>query len=63
VPRMYPWSAANLRNGIKDWKEITPQPVQKAVEALRRNFEEQAWEIGEIMRQGCYPALHKGLGK
>jgi len=57
------WSPSRLRNGVKNWKEITPGPLQKAIEALRRNFEESTWKISEIMRQGCYPALHRGMGK
>jgi hypothetical protein len=56
-------ASSPLRSGIEDWKEITPPPLQKAIEALRRNFEKQAWNVGAIMRRGCYPALHKGLAK
>lgn len=53
-------SPEHLRNGVNDWKEITPESLRKAVEALRKKFSESAWKVGEIMRQGCYPALHNG---
>ena len=55
------WSPAELRNGVDDWKEITPGPLHKAVAALRRKFATNAWKAGEIMRQGCHPALHRGM--
>lgn len=61
MPRLYLWSASRLRNGVEDWKEITPEPLRRAVEALRRKFAECAWKVGEIMRQGCHPALHCGM--
>ena len=54
------WSPSELRRGVKDWEEITPAPLRKAVGALRRSFAESAWKAGEIMRQGCHPALHRG---
>ena len=55
------WSPLVLRNGVNNWKEVTPEPLQKAVEALRRKFAENAWKAGEIMRTGCHPALHRGM--
>lgn len=55
------WSPDRLRDGVKDWKEITPEPLQRAVDALRRKFAENTWKAGEIMRQGCHPALHGGM--
>lgn len=55
------WSPSELRNGVKNWKEITPEPLHKAIEALRRKFAENAWKAGEIMRQGCHPGLHRGM--
>jgi hypothetical protein len=60
VPGTYyfPFSASELREGLADWKEITPQPIQKAIEALRVNFGDKAFAVGEIMRTRCYPALH-----
>jgi len=57
---LYLYSASKLRNGVEDWREITPQPLQRAVEAVRKDFEEQSWKFGEIMKTGCYPALRKG---
>jgi hypothetical protein len=59
----YFWCASELRSGVKDWKEITPQSVQKAVDALRRRFKEQAWKVAYIMGDGCYPALHLGMSE
>ena len=60
MPRLHLWSESRLRNGVNDWKEITPQPLQRAVEALRRNFQQHERKIDLIMMQGCNPALHKG---
>lgn len=57
------WSPSALRSGVKHWKEITPEPLHKAIEALRRKFAENAWKAGEIMRQGCHPALHPGMAE
>lgn len=57
------WSPASLRNGVDDWKQITPEPLHKAVEALRREFATNTWKAGEIMRQGCHPALHRGMAE
>lgn len=56
----YLYSASRLRNGIEDWKEITPRPVRRSVEAVRRNFDEQSWKVSEIMGRACNPALRKG---
>jgi hypothetical protein len=61
VPRERHWSAANLRNGIEDWRQITPQSLQEAVGVLRKNFATQAWKVSQIMTTGCHPALRKGL--
>jgi hypothetical protein len=55
------WSPARLRNGVHDWEEITPEPLRSAIAALRREFATNAWKVGEIMRQGSHPALHKGM--
>lgn len=53
---------SRLPNGVEDWKEITPQPLQDAVGALRKSFDEQAFVIHHIMTNGCRPALRQGLG-
>jgi hypothetical protein len=55
------WSNAKLRNGVSNWKDITPEPLHKAIAALRKEFATNAWKAGEIMRQGCHSALHKGM--
>jgi hypothetical protein len=60
---VYLCSAPRLRNGVEDWKDITPQPFQRAVEALRKDFKKQAWKVSHIMTRGCHPALHKGLAE
>jgi hypothetical protein len=57
---MFHWSPSELRAGVKDWKDITAEPLQNAVGALRKKFEENCWKAGEIMRHGCYAALHPG---
>ena len=59
---LYLCSPSRLRNGVEDWKEITPQALQEAVGALRKGFAEEAWKISYIMRNGCRPALRRGLG-
>jgi hypothetical protein len=59
---VYLCSASRLRNGVEDWKEITPQPLQDAVAALRKSFAQQAFVVRQIMTNGCRPALRQGLG-
>jgi hypothetical protein len=58
---VYFWSASRLRNGVEDWREITPQALQDAVKALRKNLAEQAFVDHHIMTNGCRPALRRGL--
>lgn len=57
---MLHWSPSELRASVKNWQDITAEPLRKGVGALRKKFEQNSWKVGEIMRQGCYAALHPG---
>jgi hypothetical protein len=58
----YHWSPSKLRNGIDNWRDITPKRVEAAVDVLRRRFSQQALKVAHGMQQRCFLALHKGMG-
>jgi hypothetical protein len=58
--RRYLWSESSLRNGIEDWTAITPEPLQAAVKALRKDFSEHSRKVEEVMTKVCRPALRRG---
>jgi hypothetical protein len=62
----------NLKNGKEgvltapeknDWKEITPAPLQPAIQHLQETFDTAAWQVSQITQHLAFASLHVAAQK